>query len=166
MAIVNDTIFIMQETDGVKNSLSRREFLRWLGWGSVAAPILLSTFATVRFLLPNVNYGPSTIVKIGKPEDFPPGAQKLLPDSKVVINSTNQGLFAMSAVCTHLGCTVGSVEWGYQCPCHGSKFDRNGLVIRGPAPKPLPWLKIDLSPDGTLVVDLERTVPRGTLFQL
>ncbi|MDO8637425.1 MAG: Rieske 2Fe-2S domain-containing protein, partial [Dehalococcoidia bacterium] len=163
---IGQGISTMQEQKTAHNNLSRREFIRWLGWGSIIAPVLISAFATVRFLLPNVNYGSSTIVKIGKPEDFPPGAQKLLPDSKIVVNATNGGLFAMSAVCTHLGCTVGSVEWGYQCPCHGSKFDRNGLVIRGPAPDPLPWLKIDQAPDGSLVVDLERTVPRGTLFQL
>lgn len=156
----------MQEHDNAKNSISRRKFLRWLGWSSVGAPVLISAFATIRYLLPNVNYGPSATIKIGRPEGFPLGTQKLLPDSKVIINSTEKGIFAMSAVCTHLGCTVGSVEWGHQCPCHGSKFDRNGLVIRGPATKPLPWLKINQAPDGTLVVDLERPVTRGNLFQL
>ena len=146
--------------------LSRREFLRWLGWGSLAVPAVTSAIGTLRFLLPNVNYGPSSIVKIGRPEDFPPGNQKLVTSYKLVINSTEKGMFAMSAICTHLGCTVGGVEWGYQCPCHGSKFDRNGLVIRGPAVKPLPWFKIAQSPDGMLVVDLKQTVPRGTLFLL
>lgn len=156
----------MQEAGNLKNSISRREFLRWLGWGSTAVPFLISTLATLRYLLPNVNYGPSTVVKIGKPENFLAGTQKLLPDSKLIISSTEDGIFAMSAVCTHLGCTVGSVEWGHQCPCHGSKFDRNGLVIRGPAPKPLPWLKINQAPDGSLVVDLDKSVSRGTLFRL
>lgn len=156
----------MREADSTKNSLSRREFLRWLGWGSTAVPFLISTLATLRYLIPNVNYGPSTVVNIGRPENFLPGTQKILPDSKLIIISVEEGMFAMSAICTHLGCTVGSVEWGHQCPCHGSKFDRNGLVIRGPAPKPLPWLKINQAPDGSLVVDLDKPIPRGTLFRL
>ena len=146
--------------------LSRREFLRWLGWGSLAVPAVTSMVGTLRFLFPNVSYGLPATVKIGRTEDFPPGTQRLLTTYKLVINSTEKGMFAMSAICTHLGCTVGGVEWGYQCPCHGSKFDRNGLVIRGPAVKPLPWFKIAEEPDGMLVVDLKQTVPRGTLFLL
>ena len=156
----------MQQSPDAKGRITRRQFFRWLGWSSLAIPTLIATWGTLRFLFPNVNYGPSATVKIGPPEDFPPGTQKILSEQKLLINSTEQGIFAMSAVCTHLGCTVGGVEWGYQCPCHGSKFDRNGLVIRGPAPKPLPWFKIDLGPDGMLVVDLEKPVRRGTFFPL
>ena len=73
---------------------------------------------------------------------------------------------AMSAVCTHLGCTVGKLEWGYQCPCHGSRFDTGGRVLRGPAPKPLPWFKIFQGSDGRMVVDKRRGVPKGTFFKL
>lgn len=148
------------------SKLSRREFLRWLGWGSLAVPAVTSGIVSLRFLFPNIDYGLPSIVKIGRPENFPPGSQKLLTNYKLVINSTGKGMFAMSAICTHLGCTVGGVEWGYQCPCHGSKFDRDGLVIRGPAVKPLPWFKIAEGPDGMLVVDLKQTVSRGTFFPL
>jgi len=73
---------------------------------------------------------------------------------------------AMSAVCTHLGCTVGKLEWGYQCPCHGSRFDTGGRVLRGPAQKPLPWFKIFQGPDGYVVVDTWRPIARGTFFTL
>jgi Rieske Fe-S protein len=61
---------------------------------------------------------------------------------------------------------VGKVEWGYQCPCHGSKFDSSGRVLRGPAPKPLPWFKMFQGPDGQLVADTKRPVRRGKFFKL
>ena len=67
----------------------------------------------------------------------------------------------MSAVCTHLGCTVnlGADGKGFHCPCHGSQFDENGTVVSGPAPKPLPWPAVSLSRDGRLVIDASQQVP-------
>jgi cytochrome b6-f complex iron-sulfur subunit len=61
----------------------------------------------------------------------------------------------MSAVCTHLGClTAWKEELGIvACPCHGSKFTRDGTKIEGPAPRPLVWLKAWISDEGDLLVD-------------
>ncbi|HXG52737.1 MAG TPA: ubiquinol-cytochrome c reductase iron-sulfur subunit [candidate division Zixibacteria bacterium] len=145
--------------------LSRQEFLVRLAWGSVVAQAALMGFGSFRFLIPDRVFGPPTMFKIGKPEDFPPGTQTFLRESRVFVVSSEKGINAMSAVCTHLGCTVGRVEWGYQCPCHGSKFDSYGRVLAGPAPTPLPWLRILQGPDGQLVVDTWRPVPRGTFFR-
>lgn len=61
--------------------------------------------------------------------------------TKVVVTQPQDGTFkAFSAVCTHQGCTVGSVEGGtINCPCHGSKFAvADGTPTAGPAKKPLP----------------------------
>ncbi len=146
--------------------MSREEFLAWLAWGSVGAQAALMGFASFRFLIPTLTFGPPTLFKIGKPEDFPPGSQTFLREGRLFIVSAEKGLMAMSATCTHLGCTVGRVEWGYQCPCHGSKFDSNGRVLAGPAPEPLPWFKIFQGPDKNLVVDSWRPVARGSFFQL
>lgn len=147
-------------------TISRQEFLAWLAWGSVGAQATLMGFGSFRFLIPNLTFGPPSMIKIGKPEDFPAGSQTFLRESRLFIVSAEKGILAMSAICTHLGCTVGRVEWGYQCPCHGSKFDSNGRVLAGPAPSPLPWFKIFQGPDGYLVVDSWRPVPRGTFFKL
>lgn len=144
--------------------LSRREFLTWLAWSSVGIPTSLMGLGSYRFFVPNLTFG-TTVVNIGKPEDYAPGGEILLPDYRLFVAYGEKGVRAMSAVCTHLGCTVGKVEWGYQCPCHGSRFDSSGRVLRGPAPKPLPWFKIRQGPDGQLVVDTRRQVLRGTFFK-
>ena len=77
------------------------------------------------------------------------------------------GVFAMSAVCTHLGCITRHVpdEGAIACPCHGSRFDLEGNVTHGPAPRPLPWLEVTLDADGNLVVDTSVVIPRGKVFR-
>lgn len=146
--------------------LSRQEFLTWLAWGSAGLPAALLGIGSFRFLIPNLIFGSPTMFKIGKPEGFPSGSQTFLPESRLFIASTEKGIMAMSAICTHLGCTVARVEWGFQCPCHGSKFDSSGRVLAGPAPQPLPWFRILQDPDGQLVVDTWRPVPRQTFFRM
>ena len=77
--------------------------------------------------------------------DIPVGGGKILADKKIVITQPQSGAFhAFSAVCTHAGCTVGSVSGGtINCPCHGSKFNiTTGAVVNGPAASPLPAVGI------------------------
>ena len=77
--------------------------------------------------------------------DIPVGGGKILTDKKIVITQPQSGAFhAFSAVCTHAGCTVGSVSGGtINCPCHGSRFNiTNGAVVNGPAASPLPPVSI------------------------
>ncbi|GAA4633283.1 Rieske (2Fe-2S) protein [Actinoallomurus vinaceus] len=78
---------------------------------------------------------------LGKASDIPVGGGKIFKDQKVVVTQPKKGEFAaFSAVCTHRGCTVGSVSDGtINCPCHGSKFHvSDGSVAHGPASQPLP----------------------------
>jgi Rieske Fe-S protein len=70
-----------------------------------------------------------------------------------VITQPQSGAFhAFSAVCTHAGCTVGSVSGGtINCPCHGSRFNiSTGAVVNGPATSPLPAVNIKVQ--GTSIV--------------
>ncbi|WP_042393069.1 Rieske (2Fe-2S) protein [Streptacidiphilus carbonis] len=72
--------------------------------------------------------------------DIPVGGGKVFADKKVVVTQPTAGEFkAFTAVCTHMGCTVGSVSGGtINCPCHGSAFHiADGTVAKGPAPSPL-----------------------------
>jgi Rieske Fe-S protein len=64
----------------------------------------------------------------------------------------------LSAICTHLGCTVNRADHGYHCPCHGSVFDDQGAVKSGPAPRGLEWFQITLSKDSRLLVDKNQRV--------
>jgi len=145
-----------------EQSSSRRNFLTWLGLGGAAATVLASLGATMRYLMPAVFYEPSLRNKIGTPDEFAEGTSKLVRDAKVFVHNTPDGIFAISAVCTHLGCVVSQEDNGFSCPCHGSKFDQDGEVEAGPAPRALPWFEVTLSPEGQLVVDRSRAVERGT----
>jgi Rieske Fe-S protein len=85
---------------------------------------------------------------IAQTSDIPTGGGKVFGDQKIVITQPSSGQFkAFSAICTHEGCTVGSVSNGtINCPCHGSKYDINdGSVKNGPATQPLPEQKISVS---------------------
>ena len=73
--------------------------------------------------------------------EIPVGGGKVFPAEKVVVTQPSAGEFkAFSAVCTHLQCVVDQVASGtIDCPCHGSQFSvKNGSVVAGPAPSPLP----------------------------
>jgi Rieske Fe-S protein len=87
---------------------------------------------------------------IAQTADIPVGGGKILKDQKIVIVQPTAGDFkAFSAICTHQGCTVGSVSNGtINCPCHGSKYSaKDGSVTNGPATEPLAEQKITVSGD-------------------
>jgi cytochrome b6-f complex iron-sulfur subunit len=79
----------------------------------------------------------------------------------VVLFRDQEGVYAISKICTHLGCIVRNMGAGFECPCHGSRFAADGSVTKGPAPQPLPWYKVT-GAGGEYVVDEDVTVPPGT----
>ncbi len=149
-----------------KEGVSRRDFLGLASAGAVILSSLAAFAGMLRIPKPNVLYEESLKFKIGKPENFPVGTVKKLDDKKVFIFATSAGIHALSSICTHLGCLVYPTDWGFQCPCHGSKYNRNGKVIAGPAPRNLAWLDISQSMDGTLMVDAAKEVKPGTTFKV
>ncbi|OGV70604.1 MAG: hypothetical protein A3K19_06495 [Lentisphaerae bacterium RIFOXYB12_FULL_65_16] len=145
--------------------ISRRDFLGLAGLWTAGAAILGSLVAMARLPVPRVLPEASTRFRAGSPLAFPAGTTTLLPERQVRIVSTDRGIAAMSLVCTHLGCIVGEAPNGFACPCHGSKFDAQGRVIGGPAPRPLRWLHVSQAADGALVVDTAREVSPDVFFQ-
>jgi menaquinol-cytochrome c reductase iron-sulfur subunit len=155
----------------------RRDFLLGIGTGAGMAALAAQAIASLRSLVPNVSYDAPTTVKVGLPTDFPDGL-KFLPDERLFVFRDGLTFHAISAVCTHLGCTVRAealsqvetvtVEGAplrlthrFMCPCHGSRYTGDGGNVSGPAPKPLVWYHLSISPDdGQLVVDLAREVSR------
>ncbi len=147
-----------------KNGVSRRDFLGLAAFGTAILTSLAALAGSFRFIKQDVYFEESKRFKIGKIENFPIGNVKKLEDKKVFVFSDDNGLFAISAVCTHLGCIVSLAEFGFQCPCHGSQFNKEGKVIGGPAPRPLEWFEINQEVDGTLFVDAGKAVPNGTKY--
>src|SRR5450631_1619314 len=93
------------------DSTSRRSFVQLaIGWSVAALAAAASSGAAVRFLVPNVLYEPSLRFKAGKPDDFPDGSVTFLEDERVFIVRQGNTYRCLSAVCTHLGCTVGRSE--------------------------------------------------------
>ena len=74
---------------------------------------------------------------IARTADIPVGSGVIVDD--VVITQPAEGKFnGFSAVCTHAGCTVAEVVGAsINCPCHGSSFNLDGTVAKGPASRPL-----------------------------
>ena len=143
---------------------TRRDFLGKTSLLLTGLASLGAVAACLRLLEPNVRYEKPSKFKIGKTEQFPEGTVKNLVDERVIIFSDSDGIYAISSICTHLGCTVTPTGWGFQCPCHGSKYTKDGKVIAGPAPRPLEWHEIRQQEDGTLAVDTAKTVPIGTKY--
>ncbi|MBK9239906.1 MAG: Rieske 2Fe-2S domain-containing protein [Acidobacteria bacterium] len=155
----------------------RREFLIKLGTGCGVCALGAQGVASLRSLVPNVSYDAPTTVKLGAPAEFPDGL-KFLADERLFIFRDGNTFHAVSAVCTHLGCTVRAealskpetatvggaplrLTHQFSCPCHGSHYTGDGTNVSGPAPKPLSWYRLSVATDdGQLVVDLADEVER------
>jgi cytochrome b6-f complex iron-sulfur subunit len=140
--------------------LNRRQFFIKMGVASLAVAGAGGCVFGMRYISPNVLYEPSPVVSAGKPEHYPEDSVTLDPRLGLFVVRSGEGFYALNAVCTHLGClTVWKPEAGViACPCHGSTFERNGTIIAGPAPRPLPWLKMWRGDDGNLMIDRSITV--------
>lgn len=156
------------------SGLSRRGILA-VSWASFLTAIVGPAIANVRFLFPNVVYEPPTRFKVGKADDHVPGSATFIPDQRVFLLREEKGFRCISAICTHLRCTIdpfGPEDVNYaephsHCPCHGSVFAlKNGRVMRGPAPLPLEFYQVGRGPDGRLFVEMAQRVDPDTYFQV
>jgi cytochrome b6-f complex iron-sulfur subunit len=100
-------------------------------------------------------------------------------DKRVTVVLDDAGIYAVLLICTHLGCTpnyvtdvtTGSgvsptvaddrgartkpqqIPNGWACPCHGSRYFIDSTNFYGPAPRPMDWVNIEVTPDGFFAVD-------------
>ena len=166
------------EPERIRPAPTRRSLLDRLGIAALLASSGGLAYGFLRSLVPNVLYEPPRRFKIGSPEQFPEGAT-YLEDGRLFVFRDQRTFQAMSAVCTHLGCTVKMVTLGqpqsvtirgqqiqeqreFHCPCHGSRYYGDGTNYAGPAPRPLARYRLEVAPeDGQLIVDVSRPVDRN-----
>ncbi len=156
-----------KQTDAIARRGFLGEFVVWittpviLAWTAFCATLGVASLATARFMMPNVLVEPPTKFKIGPPTDYSPGTVSTKWKAQFgvwIVSAEVDGIpmvYALSTVCTHLGCTPNWLEGEqkFKCPCHGSGFRKTGVNFEGPAPRPLERMGIRLAPDGMLEVD-------------
>ncbi len=134
------------------SKISRRDFLNITTNTLLTLAGLLGLGGLIRFLSYQFDETPPTEFDIGPVSDYPRGSRIVLANIPAVIVHDDNGIRAISLVCTHLGCTAEEDTRGFACPCHGSRFDQNGLNLKGPASLPLKKLRVEETSEGNLRV--------------
>ncbi len=153
-------------SDTSRDALPRRGFLQRGAMFLLTGAFVAQGVALLRALWPDVLYEASKRFKVGLPAQFPEGVSFIEARRLFVWRRGNQ-FYAMSAICTHLGCTVkpeatsaGATE--FHCPCHGSRYRDDGTNYAGPAPRPLERYSLEISPDdGQVLVDSANPVDKS-----
>ena len=148
----------------VPAGVSRRGFLQGssfaLGWTVFAGLSASAGAAMQRFLYPNVLFEPPLKFRAGFPADFTAGKvdERFKAKYGAWLVRNDEGIYALSTVCTHLGCTPNWLEGEdkFKCPCHGSGYHKDGVNFEGPTPRPLERFAIALSDDGQIEIDKSR----------
>ncbi|NIA30878.1 MAG: Rieske 2Fe-2S domain-containing protein [Actinobacteria bacterium] len=155
--------------DAKENStknMTRRQFMGAIGHTASGMAVAGGLVMVYKFLYPNVLLEIPSRFKIASINSLQPGSHVFEPEHRVfAFHDTRGYFFALSAVCTHLGCTVawksegitGHKEGIFLCPCHGSEFTKEGDVIRGPARRHLDRYHMAVD-EGQLIVDTSETV--------
>lgn len=127
---------------------------------------IVSAFANFVFLKPRATYGQPSRFSVGRADEYPSGARIAIEPRRICMVREGDKIAAISTTCTHLGCIVSVADTGFACPCHGSRYDQDGTVTGGPAPKALPWYQVKLAPNGELEVDTSVEIRPGTYYQV
>ena len=150
--------------------IGKRDFFTLAGWAVFLVTGLIYTLKLMGpkkiggFFFPTVLFEPSPVFSVGVPVDYASGTVTTLKARKVFILREGNSFKAISVICQHLGCAV---HWTkekniFECPCHGSKYYKDGVNFAGPAPKPLYHYEMSVDDNGKLVVNTEKIVPINT----
>jgi cytochrome b6-f complex iron-sulfur subunit len=134
-----------------RRRFSRRLAIRWAGWGSVLLVVAGWANGFLSFFYPNKTGAFGGTITAGSVEELKVGDVKSVADGKFYVTRVPEGFIALWWKCPHLGCTVpwrendpvmpgdeGFAQKGrFNCPCHGSIYNRYGQIIQGPAPRPM-----------------------------
>jgi cytochrome b6-f complex iron-sulfur subunit len=130
--------------------VKRRNFVNYFLGGSLAATVLAFLYPVVRYLLPP-KQAEALLRRVlaAKVGELAPNSAKIFrfgASPGILINTKEGQMVALSAVCTHLTCTVRyeSDSETLHCHCHNGRFDLSGNVISGPPPAPLEVYKVEI----------------------
>ncbi len=141
--------------------MPRRDWLGLTALWSAASALLFGLIGSLRLPKAAVVAAPSKTFKVTLPETLASGEPYVPAGRAVAVYRDAEGIYAISTICTHLGCVVKPNADGFECPCHGSRFDPTGDVVKGPAPRPLPWLQVKLA-GSEIQIDEGKSVVSGT----
>ncbi|MBI4907909.1 MAG: Rieske 2Fe-2S domain-containing protein [Acidobacteria bacterium] len=141
--------------------MPRRDWLGLASLWSAASALLFGLVGSMRLPKAAVVAAPSKTFKVTLPDSLAAGEAFVPAGRAVAVYRDAEGIHAISTICTHLGCVVKSNAEGFECPCHGSRFDATGGVVKGPAPRALAWLQVKVS-GSEIQVDEGKAVPSGT----
>ena len=134
--------------------IPRRDMLGSAAKWAAGGASLMALLGLARLPKAAVLPSPSKKFEVTLPESLTPGEAYVPEGRTVALLRTAAGeVIAISTVCTHLGCLVKATDKGFDCPCHGSAFGPLGQLVRGPAPKGLPWLAVTPAGGGVYLVD-------------
>lgn len=146
------------ETALSEKEMTRREFLYYAWLSSMALFMAGSAGATLVYVLPRFKTGEfGGKFVVGKAEDFADGSVTAFRDGKFFLIRLGDEFKALYQVCTHLGCLVRQTEEGFSCPCHGSKFAKDGTLLSSPAPRDMDEFVVEIV-DGNVVVDTGKRI--------
>jgi cytochrome b6-f complex iron-sulfur subunit len=146
---------------------SRRTLLRFAGWGTLLALVGQWTVGFGSFFWPKKVGAFGGEILGGTLADFKVGDVKLIQEGKCYISRVPEGVLALWWKCPHLGCTVPwkpddrtedelAAKGRFNCPCHGSIYDRYGNIVAGPAPRPMDLFGVSIR-DGKVYIDTNPT---------
>jgi cytochrome b6-f complex iron-sulfur subunit len=145
------------------SAVSRRKLLRWVGWTSILVVLAQLAVGFLPFFWPRRVGAFGGTVLAGGVDEYQVGEVKKINEGKFFISRVPEGFLALWQKCPHLGCSVPWVPTDrsedsvaatgrFNCPCHGSIYDRYGQIITGPAPRPMDMFPISIR-DGRIFVE-------------
>ncbi|MBL1210173.1 cytochrome b6-f complex iron-sulfur subunit [Geminocystis sp. GBBB08] len=156
--------------------MGRRQFMNLLTFGTITGVAAGALYPVISYFIPKssggVGGGLTAKDKLGNDivassflASHQPGDRTLAQGLKgdptyiVVTEDKNIASYGINAVCTHLGCVVpwNVAENKFICPCHGSQYNNEGKVVRGPAPLSLALVHADVTNDKVVLTNWEET---------
>jgi cytochrome b6-f complex iron-sulfur subunit len=158
------------------DTVARRKLLRWFGWATLLVVLGELAAGFLPFFWPRRTGAFGGTVAAGNVDDYKVGDVKKIVEGKFFISRVPEGFLALWQKCPHLGCSVPWIESApsldtieatgrFNCPCHGSLYDRYGQIKGGPAPRPMDMFPLTISGGRISVVTTPSQVKQRSVEQ-